>query len=550
MSVPLLDVSLSTDVSTNDVFALCKRVGLEVSEEFAEACRPVIGALDGCAKVIMARDDHFPGPDEIGYPRKDIQTDIDNSLDGGGWATKVRASGGLLMLTCTKVNVKSTQPESNLLQGRTLALKDNIALAGVRCTNGTDLSGWVPDFDATVVKRILDCGGTILGKAACESGCWSTVSDTSITGPVRNPYHDEFSCGGSSSGSARLVACRSVDMALGGDQGGSIRVPASACGIVGLKPTWGLVPYTGILGVSAVIDHVGPMARTVADCALLLEAIAGPDGIDDRQPHINWFRSVPYADEVRQHSTTADPRPLAGVKIGVLEEGFQHPRQDDLVARVVRQSIDKFEELGAEVRTCHVPEHRDTELAWMCTLPAFAFTQGLVLNSGGRKQFAMSGPAALGNGGLSQSTFDVLNTAGQNLYLRGCFLQEKYGAALVSRCTNLMRKLSDDYDVAFRQFDVLVMPTTPLPPCRIFKSRSEGSTSERLKRTTGITANTAPFNASGHPALSIPVGFSPALEDPSVRLPVGLQLVGRKFEDALLLKVAASWENRYDWKAQ
>lgn len=135
------------------------------------------------------------------------------------------------MLTCTKVNVKSTQPESNLLQGRTLALKDNIALAGVRCTNGTDLSGWVPDFDATVVKRILDCGGTILGKAgkmkdgafrarvsegilACESGCWSTVSDTSITGPVRNPYHDEFSCGGSSSGSARLVACRSVDMAL------------------------------------------------------------------------------------------------------------------------------------------------------------------------------------------------------------------------------------------------------------------------------------------------------------------------------------------------
>lgn len=135
------------------------------------------------------------------------------------------------MLTCLQVNVKSTQPESDLLQGRTLALKDNIALAGVRCTNGTDLSGWIPEFDATVVKRILDCGGTILGKAgemecdgllgsetqrflACESGCWSTVSDTSITGPVRNSYHADYSCGGSSSGSARLVAGGGVDMAL------------------------------------------------------------------------------------------------------------------------------------------------------------------------------------------------------------------------------------------------------------------------------------------------------------------------------------------------
>ncbi|KAL6251619.1 hypothetical protein RBB50_001829 [Rhinocladiella similis] len=536
MSVPLLDVSLATDVSTNEIFALCKSAALEVSEEFAEACRPVIAALDGCAKVIMARDDHFPGPDETRYPRKDIHIDIDNSIDGGGWATKV--------------NVKSTQPESDLLQGRTIALKDNIALAGVRCTNGTDLTGWTPELDATVVKRILDGGGIILGKAACESGCWSTVSDTSITGPVRNPYHDEYSCGGSSSGSARLVACGSVDMALGGDQGGSIRVPASSCGIVGLKPTWGLVPYTGILGVSAVIDHVGPMARTVADCALLLESIAGPDGIDDRQPHVKWYRPVPYSKEVRQHLETAGPRPLDGLKIGVLEEGFQHPRQDEHVARIVRQSIDKLEKLGAEVRSCYIPEHRDTELAWMCTLPAFAFTQGLVLNSSGRKQLALTGPAALGNGALSQSSFDVLNTAGQNLYLRGLFLQEKYGPALVSRCTNLLRKLSDDYDAALRQFDVLVMPTTPLPPCRIFGSRSEGSIFERLKRTTGITANTAPFNASGHPALSIPVGFSPALEDPSIRLPVGLQLVGRKFEDALLLKIASSWEDRYDWRVQ
>lgn len=184
------------------------------------------------------------------------------------------------------------------------------------------------------------------------------------------------------------------------------------------------------------------MARTVLDCALLLEAIAGPDGIDDRQPHATWFRSVPYSAEVRQHLETAGPRPLNGLKIGVLEEGFQHPRQDDHVARKVRQSIEQLKELGADVHSCYIPEHRDTEVAWMCTLPAFAITQGLALNSSGRKQLTMTGPAALGNGGLSQSAFDVLNTAGQNLYLRGLFLQENYGAALVSRCTNLLRKLS------------------------------------------------------------------------------------------------------------
>ncbi|EXJ85251.1 hypothetical protein A1O3_05926 [Capronia epimyces CBS 606.96] len=531
MSVPLLNVSTTTCITKPDVLALSSKAGLDVSDALAEACCPVIAALDGCAQIVMERDDYVPQLDLPRYPRTAIETSIDPNLDGGGWASKA-------VVTCT-------HPQSKLLAGRILALKDNIALAGVRCTNGTDLAGWTPDFDATVVKRILDAGGTIV---ACESGCWSTVSDTAITGPVRNPHHPGYSSGGSSSGSARLVAGGAVDMALGGDQGGSIRVPASSCGIVGLKPTWGLVPYSGILGVSAVIDHVGPMARTAVDCALLLEAIAGPDGIDDRQPHVKFFPSIQYHEPVLRHLARADPKPLAGIRIGVLEEGFQHPRQDECVSTVVHAAVDKLRDLGAEIRSCSIPEHRDTELVWMCALPAFAFTQGLVLNSSGRKQLALTGPAALGNGRLTQPAFDVVNTAGQNLYLRGLYLQEKYGPSLVSRCTNLLRKLSDEYEAALQDVDVLVMPTSPLPPGRIFDSRSEGSPFDRLKRTTGITANTAPFNASGHPALSMPVGWSPAQDDPSVLLPVGMQLVGRKFEDLLLLKVAASWEKQNDWR--
>ena len=184
------------------------------------------------------------------------------------------------------------------------------------------------------------------------------------------------------------------------------------------------------------------MARTASDCALLLEAIAGPDGIDDRQPTIKWFPSVGYHTEVRQHLEKVTSKPLASLKVGVLEEGFQHPRQDEHVSKKVHESIEKLRALGADVHSCSISEHRDTELVWMCTFPAFAVTQGLVLNSSGRKQLSLTDPAALGNGRMTQETFDVLGTAGQNLYLRGLFLQESYGPSLVSRCTNLLRKLS------------------------------------------------------------------------------------------------------------
>ena len=146
------------------------------------------------------------------------------------------------------------------LKGKTVVLKDNIMLAGVPMMNGAaTLEGYVPDIDATVVTRILDAGGTIVGKAHCENFCLSGGSHTNATGPVHNPHKMGYSAGGSSSGSAVLVALGEVDMALGGDQGGSIRMPASFCGIYGMKPTHGLVPYTGIMPIEIYVDHTGPM---------------------------------------------------------------------------------------------------------------------------------------------------------------------------------------------------------------------------------------------------------------------------------------------------
>src|SRR5260221_9624427 len=173
---------------------------------------------------------------------------------------------------------------SGKLAGKAVALKDNICLAGVPMMNGAStLEGYVPDIDATVATRILDAGGTIVGKTVCEYFCFSGGSHTSASGPVHNPNRMGYSAGGSSSGSGCLVGLGEVDMALGGDQGGSIRMPASFCGVYGMKPTHGLVPYTGIMPIELTLDHTGPMTGTVENNALLLEVLAGPDGLDPRQ---------------------------------------------------------------------------------------------------------------------------------------------------------------------------------------------------------------------------------------------------------------------------
>src|SRR2546428_13836623 len=181
--------------------------------------------------------------------------------------------------------------------------------------NGSSaLEGYVPEFDATIVTRILDAGAEILGKAVCEHLCFSGSSFTSDPGPVLNPHNPEHSAGGSSSGSAALVAAGEVDMAIGGDQGGSIRIPSSWCGTYGLKPTYGLVPYTGVFPIELTPDHTGPIAATTADVALLLEVIAGEDGLDPRQ-----YGAKPEA------YTSVLRNDTEGIRVGIVSEGFGWP---------------------------------------------------------------------------------------------------------------------------------------------------------------------------------------------------------------------------------
>ena len=407
-----------------------------------------------------------------------------DDTDGGGWATRCVA--------------KSTQPTSDLLKGKTVALKDNVALAGVRCTNGTNaIKDWMPKLDATIATRIMDAGATVTGKAACENACCENVSDTSCTGPVHNPYTHGYSCGGSSSGSGRLVATDSVDMAIGCDQGGSIRIPASQCGIVGLKPTWGLVPYTGIISLESTIDHTGPMAKTVPDVALLLQATAGSDGIDDRQP---TFLPEVYLNHYTQLSswlkeTAQQEQPLSGTKIGVLEEGFNIPGMDPHVRDICNQAVDKLRALGVEVKQISIPMHTQGSILWMCNTPIAGAQTGLLSNGSNRKQLMFLDRLLATGAALSQEAFDALGPGAQNMFLRSLLLNKKYGGQLPAKCTNLLRKLSNAYDDALKKCDVLVMPTLPQPACKLFDKPSENGPLERLTRNVGLIGNTAPYNS-------------------------------------------------------
>ena len=234
-----------------------------------------------------------------------------------------------------------------LLSGKKIVLKDNICLAGVPMMNGASvLEGYVPDIDATVVTRILDAGGTIVGKAANTYLCFDGGSATPATGMVENPYKKGYSSGGSSAGCAVLVSVGEADMAMGGDQGGSIRIPACWSGIYGHKPTHGLVPYTGVFPIEQTLDHTGPMADNVEDIATLLQVVAGSDGLDPRQ-----------IGTKTQNYRSALGKGVKGMTIGILKEGFGRENSEKAVDQKVRRSINRFKKLGAKVRQVSIQMH-------------------------------------------------------------------------------------------------------------------------------------------------------------------------------------------------
>ena len=414
------------------------------------------------------------------------------------------------------------------LAGKTVAIKDNVCVAGVPMMNGTSvLEGYVPEVDATIVTRILDAGGRILGKAVCESLCFSGGSHTSDTGPVRNPHDPARTTGGSSTGSGALVAAGEVDFAIGGDQGGSIRIPSSWCGIYGLKPTYGLVPYTGVFPIELTLDHTGPMARTAADVALLLEVLAGPDGLDPRQRA--GLRGEAYTEAL-----TGDVR---GLRLGIVPEGFGWPGLSEPdVDEAVTVAARAFERLGAEVKTVPVPWHRDGIHVWNAIAVEGATMLMVAGNSMGtnwKGHYTTSLLDVYARGWRSRAN-DLSETT-KLVVLLGQYMQDRYHGRYYAKAQNLARTLTAAYDAALAECDLLVMPTlpmkaTPIPP-------PDASREEYVGRALEMIPNTCPFDVTGHPAINVPCGTSDGL-------PVGMMLVGRTGEDATVLRAADAFDRQ------
>jgi amidase len=418
---------------------------------------------------------------------------------------------------------------SGELAGKAVALKDNICLAGVPMMNGAStLEGYVPDIDATVATRILDAGGTIVGKTVCEYFCFSGGSHTSATGPVHNPRRMGYSAGGSSSGSAAVVAAGEVPMALGGDQGGSIRIPAAFCGIYGMKPTHGLVPYTGVMPIELTLDHIGPMTATVEDNALLLEVLAGPDGLDPRQ---YGAQPKPYREALGQGA--------AGLRITVVEEGFGHAQSLPGVDQIVREAAERFKGLGATVETVSIPMHRAGSAIWLAVAAEGALMQMMRGNGFGFNWQGLYITSLLDFHSAWRTRADELSDTLKNTMLLGQYMVTRYRGHYYAKAQNLVRVLRRAYDEVLARCDLLLMPTlpvvaTPLP-------EADAPISQILQRGFEMLANTAQFDCTHHPAMSVPCGKVDGL-------PVGMMLVAKAFDEEVIYRAAAAFERAVDWE--
>jgi amidase len=412
------------------------------------------------------------------------------------------------------------------LAGRRVAVKDNIEVAGVPMMNGSrTLEGFVPSRDATVVTRLLAAGATITGKAVCEDLCFSGASHTSVTGPVRNPWDPARTAGGSSSGSAALVAAGEADLALGGDQGGSVRIPSAFSGTVGHKPTHGLVPYTGAFPIEATLDHLGPITRTVADAALMLSVIAGRDGWDPRQPA--GLQPQDYVGELG--------RDVTGLRAGVVTEGFGIPGLSEPgVDETVRAAADRLREAGLEVAEVSVPWHRHAMHVWNVIATDGATVQMIDGNGYGYNWDGLYDPELISFYGRQRPTVpDDWSETVKLVVLGGRYSVEHYQSRHYAMARNLAFQVRRAYDEALESFDVLVMPTLPIVATPLVSPADTRET--YIARALEMIPNTAPFDVSGHPAITVPAGLSDGL-------PVGMMMVGKRFDDATCLRVAHSFE--------
>ncbi|KAL3481550.1 putative amidase [Aspergillus californicus] len=454
-----------------------------------------------------------------------------------------------------RTTIQAKAPTSSILEGRTIAIKDNISVGGLPTTVGafatllsTDKTPQFPisPIDAIVIKRLLQAGGIIKGTATCEMYSAAPISCTSASGPVHNPWKHGYTSGGSSSGCGALIGMNAidpgqrdaplgdrVDMAIGGDQGGSIRIPASYNGIYGMKPTHGLIPYTGAAMLTPMVDHLGPMASSLKDIASMLQVLAGYDGIDARMTPESPLRSaVPDYPALLAGVQASDGPSL---RVGLLKEAFEVPNLDPQVRDSVYTSATKFfTAIGATVTEVSIPLHTQGPMLWTAATRTSMSDWSCESQSPGYLSY--NPPHVQLRWPPDQEMHDLLtakNPSIMNLIFSAAYLQEQSGStARVAKAHRKVFELRKAYDDALSQVDILITPTTPTVAFPLPETLSD-----RVKAAVGIVANTCSFNVTGHPAMSVPCGFG---GDES--LPIGMQIIAKRWDEETVLRAAALFE--------
>jgi aspartyl-tRNA(Asn)/glutamyl-tRNA(Gln) amidotransferase subunit A len=408
------------------------------------------------------------------------------------------------------------------LTGVPLGIKDLLCTKGVQTTCASKmLEGFKPPYNATVVERLNAAGAIMVGKTNMDEFAMGSSTETSYYQKTKNPWNLRCVPGGSSGGSASCVSADQAFGSLGSDTGGSIRQPAALCGIVGFKPTYGRVSRYGLIAFASSLDQIGPMTKDVEDCALMMNVIAGHDERDSTSANV----AVPdYTVEMKKS--------IKGLKIGIPKEFFPEGMNPEVTA-ATKKAIDQLKSLGAEIHEISLP-HSPYSLAAYYVLAPSEASSNLARYDGVRYGLRVPGENIV-------EMYSKTRAAGfgpevkRRIMLGTYALSSGYYDAYYLKALKVRRLIKQDYDQAFAKVDVIVTPTVPNPAFK-FGEKTDNPLTMYLEDIFTISINIA-----GVPALSLPCGLS------KTDLPIGLQIIGKPFDEATLLKAAYAYEQSTDW---
>ena len=420
--------------------------------------------------------------------------------------------------------------EIGLLAGIPGAIKDNICIAGVRATAGSKiLDNYIAPYDATVIERLKADGAVFLGKTNMDEFAMGSSTETSAYQKTRNPVDTDRVPGGSSGGSAVAVAADMAVFALGSDTGGSIRQPASFCGVVGLKPTYGRVSRSGVMAMASSLDQIGPFAHTVEDAAIVLSTISGYDPLD--------VTSAESGDKRYEDFRTGDIR---GMRICIPKEYFSDSL-DARVRAVADQAIDRFRSLGAEIVDISLPYAMHALPVYYIIMPS-EVSSNLARFDGMRFGLRMNDEEErmAGNGKLLETYLDTRGygfgpEVKRRVMLGTYTLSAGYYDAYYKKAQAVRKLIKNDFVEAFKSVDMIFSPTAPEPAFK-FGAKTDDPLTMYLSDVYTVTANIA-----GVPAISFPIG---TVEEDGKQLPLGGQLMGKWFDEEGLLRAADAYEKQ------